>query len=454
MLMSSMLLIGKWNPKMWHEECMLVEVIFFMEGHIMKKITVSKSILALACLASLSLSAQAQTAPAAPESTLAFNAGVVSEYRYRGISQSRFQPAMQGGVDYTDKSGFYVGTWASTIKWIKDAGGSAPVELDLYGGYKFSLGEVAMDVGYLRYQYVNNTLSKTGGGGVWKNANTDEIYVAGTMGPFTLKYSYALSDLFGQYDFTNQRSSKGSDYIDLNATFDLGNGFTLVPQVGRQTVKNIANASYTHTSLSLNKDMGNGLVLTATLHETDAKSSGGYTVGDSGGSQAGKNTGKSTVFNALTGLRQHTGNWPGKTVARAEGGFSYRDRRYRLVDLPGTYSLLSTSVDEEIARDFLLFGRPDVTVVVADATRLERNLNLVLQVLEITDRVVVAVNLMDEARRKGITVRATADCLIAALALQHDAVLLHDDDDYRRIAELRPLRAWSGEGPPPGHALG
>ena len=112
------------------------------------------------------------------------------------------------------------------------------------------------------------------------------------------------------------------------------------------------------------------------------------------------NTGKSTVFNALTGLRQHTGNWPGKTVARAEGGFSYRDRRFRLVDLPGTYSLLSTSVDEEIARDFLLFGRPDVTVVVADATRLERNLNLVLQVLEITGRAVLCLNLMDEAERQ------------------------------------------------------
>ena len=111
------------------------------------------------------------------------------------------------------------------------------------------------------------------------------------------------------------------------------------------------------------------------------------------------NTGKSTVFNALTGLRQHTGNWPGKTVTRAEGGFEYGGHRYKLVDLPGTYSLLATSLDEEIARDFILFGQPDVTVVVVDATRLERNLNLVLQVLEITDRAVVCLNLMDEARR-------------------------------------------------------
>ena len=116
------------------------------------------------------------------------------------------------------------------------------------------------------------------------------------------------------------------------------------------------------------------------------------------------NTGKSTVFNALTGLRQHTGNWPGKTVTRAEGAFLYADKRYKLVDLPGTYSLLSTSTDEEVARNFILFGQPDVTVIVVDATRLERNLNLALQVLEITDRVIVCLNLIDEAERLGITV--------------------------------------------------
>jgi ferrous iron transport protein B len=116
------------------------------------------------------------------------------------------------------------------------------------------------------------------------------------------------------------------------------------------------------------------------------------------------NTGKSTVFNALTGLRQHTGNWPGKTVTRAEGGFGYGDKQYKIVDLPGTYSLLSTSLDEEVARDFILFGQPDVTVIVVDATRLERNLNLVLQVLEITDRAVVCLNLIDEARRHKLQV--------------------------------------------------
>ncbi|MBL1407696.1 ferrous iron transport protein B [Sphingobacterium faecale] len=114
------------------------------------------------------------------------------------------------------------------------------------------------------------------------------------------------------------------------------------------------------------------------------------------------NTGKSTVFNALTGLKQHTGNWPGKTVTRAEGRFAYQDSTYKIVDLPGTYSLLSTSEDEEVARDFILFGKPDVTVVVVDASRLERNLSLALQILEITDKVVLCLNLMDEAARHGI----------------------------------------------------
>jgi ferrous iron transport protein B len=118
------------------------------------------------------------------------------------------------------------------------------------------------------------------------------------------------------------------------------------------------------------------------------------------------NTGKSTLFNALTGLKQHTGNWPGKTVTRAEGGFEFNKIRYKLVDLPGTYSLLSASQDEEVARDFILFGQPSCTIVVTDATALERNLNLVLQVMEITENVVVAINLMDEAKRKGLEVDA------------------------------------------------
>lgn len=140
------------------------------------------------------------------------------------------------------------------------------------------------------------------------------------------------------------------------------------------------------------------------------------------------NTGKSTLFNSLTGLRQHTGNWPGKTVTRAEGGFSYIGTRFKLIDLPGTYSLLSTSTDEEIARNFIVFGRPDVVVVVVDATQLQRNLNLALQILEISGRVVVCLNLMDEAERKGLTVddrslsRSLGVPVVATSALSGDGI--------------------------------
>ena len=114
------------------------------------------------------------------------------------------------------------------------------------------------------------------------------------------------------------------------------------------------------------------------------------------------NTGKSTVFNSLTGMKQHTGNWPGKTVATAMGKFTVDDLNFLIVDLPGTYSLLASSVEEEIARDFICSDEPDVTVIVADATCLERNLNLVLQILEMTDLALLCINLMDEAKRKNI----------------------------------------------------
>jgi len=116
------------------------------------------------------------------------------------------------------------------------------------------------------------------------------------------------------------------------------------------------------------------------------------------------NVGKTSVFNALTGLRQHTGNWPGKTVLQARGFYPHRDKRIEVVDLPGTYSLSARSPEEEVARDAICFGNPDVTVVVVDATALERNLNLVLQIAEVSDRIVVCVNLLDEARRKHVWV--------------------------------------------------
>lgn len=120
------------------------------------------------------------------------------------------------------------------------------------------------------------------------------------------------------------------------------------------------------------------------------------------------NVGKSTVFNALTGLHQHTGNWPGKTVDNAQGSFTYLDSSFLMVDLPGTYSILAHTVEEQVARDFICFGKPDATLVVLDATCLERNLNLALQVMEITPNVIVCVNLMDEALKKNITVNISA----------------------------------------------
>ena len=116
------------------------------------------------------------------------------------------------------------------------------------------------------------------------------------------------------------------------------------------------------------------------------------------------NTGKSTVFNSLTGLHQHTGNWPGKTVVNARGEFETNENKYILVDLPGTYSLFASSVEETVARDFICFGNSKAVIVVADATCLERNLNLVFQIMELTSHVILCINLMDEAKKKNITI--------------------------------------------------
>jgi uncharacterized protein (TIGR02001 family) len=255
----------------------------------MKKSLVSKSVLALACLSAMGTAPLAQAAE--PESTLAFNAGVVSEYRYRGLSQSRFQPALQGGVDYADKSGFYVGAWASQIKWIKDTAATScagackgDVELDLYGGYKFSVGDIGLDVGFLRYEYINNNYSP--------NANTDEVYAAGTYGIFTLKHSVSLSNLFGA---TN---SKGSYYTDLSANLDLGSGFTLTPHVGYQYVKNQAGFSYTDYAITLAKDLGDGLSVSAAAIAVDGNKNN-LVLGSNAGSQAGKFSGKSAVVLGL-----------------------------------------------------------------------------------------------------------------------------------------------------------
>lgn len=236
----------------------------------------SKLVLALLATSSVAFAQTAPAAPATPEVT--YNIGVVSQYRYRGIAQTKGDAALQGGADYANANGFYAGAWGSTIKWIKDASngtaGSTPasgapkgsVELDLYGGYKFEAAGIAYDVGYLRYEYSGNTYKDASTANV--NANTDEAYVAATVGPATLKYSYAFSDLFG---YSN---SKGSSYIDLSATFDLGEGYSFVPHVGHQTVKHTSdsvNMGYTDYALTLNKDLGDGLTASVAAIATTGK---------------------------------------------------------------------------------------------------------------------------------------------------------------------------------------
>lgn len=195
-------------------------------------------------------------ATAAPASALAFNVGLASDYRYRGISQSRLRPAISGGADYNHASGFYVGTWLSSIRWIKDAGGDAPVEWDVYGGYKGTAGPLGYDVGVLRYMYPSHKLEIS--------PNTTEIYGALTWEMLTLKYSHSVTNLFG---FTD---SKNSGYLDLSANFDLGNGWSLTPHVGRQWIRSNGAASYTDYSVALGKDFGHGFTGSVALVGTDA----------------------------------------------------------------------------------------------------------------------------------------------------------------------------------------
>jgi uncharacterized protein (TIGR02001 family) len=197
--------------------------------------------------------------------SLTGNAAVVSDYRYRGITQTRFDPALQVGADLGLPNGLYAGVWATNIKWIKDAGGKGSSEVDLYGGYKTELSkDLLLDVGVLRYQYPGNSYKQIST--LNDNANTTELYGALSFGPATIKYSHATTSLFGY------KNSKGSGYLDLMASFDLGGGWTIVPHLGRQTVDGAGNGKYSYTdySLAVTKDWS-GVLLGLSWVGTDVK---------------------------------------------------------------------------------------------------------------------------------------------------------------------------------------
>ncbi|NML59530.1 hypothetical protein HHL21_00165 [Massilia sp. RP-1-19] len=207
-----------------------------------------KLILASAVLASVA-AGPAFAGEATPDHPTSFNVGAASDYRYRGISQTRLQPALQGGIDYTHApSGFYAGAWASTIKWTSDAGGDGDIEIDLYAGKRGVLAKgVAYDVGVLTYVYPSNGLAGVPG---FDSANTTEIYGQLGLGPAYVKYSYGVSKLFGFVD------SKNSGYVDIGANLEAAPGTVVNLHLGRQTVKNTSAASYTDWKLGVTRDFG------------------------------------------------------------------------------------------------------------------------------------------------------------------------------------------------------
>ncbi|MGK5025813.1 TorF family putative porin [Janthinobacterium sp. RB2R34] len=186
---------------------------------------------------------------AKPDNETSFNIAGVSDYRYRGISQTRLKPALQGGVDYVNNpTGLYVGAWASTIKWTKDAGGSGNVEVDLYAGKRGQVtADIAYDVGVLAYVYADNGLKHVAG---FADADTQEVYGQLSYGPAYIKYSHAFSNLFGIVD------SKNSGYLDLGANVDLTNGWTGNLHAGHQKVRNNDASSYTDWKVGVTRDFG------------------------------------------------------------------------------------------------------------------------------------------------------------------------------------------------------
>lgn len=194
---------------------------------------------------------------AAAHAQTTLNLAVASDYRYRGISQTRLQPALQGGADYVHTSGWYVGAWASTIKWIIDAGGDGKLELDLYGGKRGELAPgLSFDAGVLRYLYAGNELGRVAG---FANANTTEVYGQLGYGPAYIKYSHATTSLFGFV------GSEDSGYLDVGANIDAGNGFTVQLHAGRQRVANNDAASYTDWKLGASRAFGPATVALAVI---------------------------------------------------------------------------------------------------------------------------------------------------------------------------------------------
>jgi len=208
-----------------------------------------KKIMLASALAALFVGSYAHAEEAKPDNEVTFNAAVTSDYRYRGISQTRLKPAVQGGADYINNpTGFYVGTWLSSIKWTKDAGGGGDVEIDVYAGKRGELvKDVTYDVGVLTYVYPSNGLSGVPG---FVSANTTEVYGQLGYGPAYIKYSHAVTNLFGFVD------SKNSGYLDIGANIDAGNGFTANLHAGHQKVENNSAASYTDWKVGATKDFG------------------------------------------------------------------------------------------------------------------------------------------------------------------------------------------------------
>ncbi|MDI9334053.1 MAG: TorF family putative porin [Cytophagales bacterium] len=232
------------------------------------------TVIAIAALVTVNWVSAQTTAPAAPQAaepdyTISYNVGAVTDYRFRGISQTSNGPAIQGGIDFAHKSGVYLGAWVSNVVWVRAFNGASQsnMELDWYGGYKTEVAkDTTLDVGAIHYGYPGNNSGAAGtvGAGAWSNANTNEFYGALTYRIYTAKYSRSTGDFLGNIN------SKGSTYIDLSAAVDLGNGMTLTPHIGHQKVENTAAANYTDYALTLAKDMGRGLSLTGAVMGTSS----------------------------------------------------------------------------------------------------------------------------------------------------------------------------------------